>query len=66
MKGFLRKRGGRVPELKAIARSLDHLRDRFRRGELAWEEYILHGTQPHSLSNVDERRFQNLEGESSS
>ncbi len=66
MKRLLRSRGTRVPDLRSVARSLNRLREKFRQGELAWEEYILHGSAPHSLSSVDERRFKNTDEPSAS
>ncbi|HXF51043.1 MAG TPA: hypothetical protein VNM43_05120 [Dehalococcoidia bacterium] len=66
MKRLLRARKAKSPDLRSIARSLDHLREKFRRGTLAWEEYILHGSSPHSLTAVDERRFRDADRRSSS
>lgn len=59
MKRLLRSRRGRVPDLRSVARSLNNLREKFRQRDLAWDEYILHGSAPHSLSSVDESRFHN-------
>lgn len=65
MKRFLRAQKAKARDLRSIARSLHGLREKFRKGELAWEEYILHGSSPHSLSAVDERRFRDGDQRSS-
>jgi hypothetical protein len=66
MMRLLRTRRARVPDLRSVARSLKSLREKFRQGELAWDEYILHGSAPHSLSAVDERRFRKANRQSPS
>ncbi|HWQ28758.1 MAG TPA: hypothetical protein VNN12_07025 [Dehalococcoidia bacterium] len=66
MKRLLRTRKANIPDLRSVARSLESLRQKFRQRDLAWDEYILHGSAPHSLSAVDERRFRNTDRASSS